>query len=389
MQTCHSPEALAAYRHKPPHAPGREAVEAHVAACEACRDVVLLLGVSAGTEPAPLPEEVLVRLDGLKIHRTRWSWGVAAAALLLALPLAWAVWQRQDRSRPEPQVPAIPLRSAVPGFPAGPLGSPDAGRACLAPGAELVVQAGGRVGIEGNRRIRAEAGIFWVEVDRGEPLGMDLPGAFLSLREGLLAVALPPSRKAGWLLGEAWAGEPSAVVSVLRGEAELKMPGADVRRLGSGRRLIVGFGDCREEALPEREMTSLQEARLQAIASIPGQEARGGLPGASSASPWRWVTVLSGREAHAEVGLTFGMDGGWYQWVPGMAALTPAPREFVEVLWDGERLTGRVNGVPCLREDPRRLKAVLRPGDREAWGVSVWGGAATVARSTLQQDAGR
>lgn len=358
---CPEPADFAAYQDGALKPDRREALERHWETCAPCRDFLRLLG-QAAEEPAVVP----------------WRWATAAA-LLVSVVLGW-VLQRQAATPSGGELRPVPVQVHAAGrFPQGLLEARQASLARLMDGAEIVLQAPSRVRVEGARRLRAEAGTFWVEVTAGASLTVDLPGATLLLRRGALAVSLPESRQASWLLPEALAEDASAKVWVLRGDAELSATGT---LLPAMTRLEMGPAGWTQAPCPPAEILEMTKAMALAAASAPGLEVVPDLPVPAA---YRWVVALSGRDPSAEVALTFGTEAGWHRWVAGLGAFPPSAREVLEVIWDGRGFTGRLNGVPLVSVARDRVGGFLLPAERPRWGISVRGGAATVVRSILQE----
>lgn len=340
---CLDPEVLAAYREGALPASEHEAVQAHAAACPACRQVLRFL---AGRRVAP--------------RRTAWRWA-AAAALLIAVS-GWGLLRGE--------APVSPPPSAPPRVAALPEGALDR-TAYLVPGLDLVLDAGARVQAEG-RRLRLDSGRIWLDV--AEPATLEVQGKLLEIRDAAVAARVAAAPKSAWLFREALAGEEIlAEIWVLRGKA-------------AGRKLRLVSGTWQEGRSTAQEIMALDQARALALASLPGREApAAGLQ--DSFRPWRWVTVLADRQATTELGLRFAVAGDWYRWIAGTATMPPKPREIVELAWDGTWLTGRVDGIPVFSEARGNLKSVLRAEKDASWGLSAWGGRVTVAKSTFVQEA--
>lgn len=344
--SCCPPETLALYREGALPVSGREAVEGHAAACRACRLALAVLEV-------PVRKPVL-----------HWA---AAAALLLSAVLGWHL--------SHPAKPGVPPTAPEPALP-GVLEM----RTQLARGLDLVVEEG--------------AGRLWLEVSRAEPVVLELPGFGLSVKEGAVAASVG-TPKAAWFLREACADEATAALWVLRGEAEARV-GGKVMVVKAGRKLVRGPEGWREEAVTDQEVADLRKARGLAVSALAGRELVPAGLRLSAGSPstrsgleplpaWRWVTVLKERDPATEVGLTLGVEGGWQQWVLGLGAMSPAPREVVvEVVWDGERLSGRIDGALRFSAGRDQLRHVLSPAASSGWSISAWGGPVTVAKSVLQ-----
>ena len=66
-----------------------------------------------------------------------------------------------------------------------------------------------------------------------------------------------------------------------------------------------------------------------------------------------------------------------------MAGGSALPREVLEVLWDGERLRGRLDGRLLFSASAGEMDRVLKPVAGGRWEISVWGGEATIARSRM------
>ncbi len=395
---CLRPETLAAYQEGRLQVSEAETLEQHALACSRCQDLLLLLGNALDAEGLPVSSASLGRLKTLS--RGQWPWkAVAAALLLMAAGAAWlALDPRQHQVEGGARAKA-PEGMAV--LPEGPIGNPDLPSASLSRGVDLLLDRGARaVWAAAGRRLHAEAGSLWLEVSRGEPLRLELPGATLTLDRGSLAVFLPelPPQRLGWLLREARAAEASeGKVWILDGEAVAKTSGRTLP-LGPGTRLLLpGAGKgWQKQPCPPGEMEALREARCRAAASLPGRELLAGSACLTEESPslamdggappsFRWVSVLSGRHPSTEVGLSFRVEGSWYQWPVGLGAEPPRAREVLEVTFDGERVTGRVNGRISFSTDREGLAKVLMPSGRSSWGVSAWGGRVNLTRSTIQE----
>lgn len=403
---CYPSEILAAYQEGTLPAPQHEAFERHAVVCKACRDTLLGLGVAREpAEAVALPETTLQELSRLApalrsiLPRRRL---VAAAVVLASAALAWLALRPAKPSSLDRRPSAA--TTMVGAFPRGLLGSTVEPRAYLADGSELLLQAGAWIHVEETgRRLQGQAGTFWVEVRRGEPLILKLPGGALTLHRGTLAVRISQAAPASWirLLPEARAGEkPSAEVWVLEGEVDIgtgsRIPALSKLLLQSN---ALGW---RQEAVPEAEVLALRRAQALAAASVPGREiipagSRLSLSGAQAVQgsgreapgAYRWVTTLAQRGETTEVGLSFAVAGAWHEWVVGLQAIPrTAPNvdpEVVELLWDGRQVIGRVNGVPRFAADLDRAQDCLKPAARPGWGIRAWGGAVTVAQSRLQE----
>lgn len=396
---CTDPEILAAYQTGALSPASSEALERHAASCRPCREALLLLGTRHG--PLPVAQAVVDRLKTLSPQpaiplRARLS---IAACLLLALGAgAWA-WHRQPSAAPGPGDREAGKPALLPeGFRGSMATGDGAPEAWLARGAEVLLDQAADLSLEGpGRRIHAKAGRFWVEVSRGEAAVVAMPGATLTLQQGTLAVSLSQSR-AAWspLLREVQAAEEaSGQVWVLEGQAQARL-GDRLVALKTGDGLSLSSRGWDPVRASEADMASWWEARASVAASLPGRALFStGIPldgrtpsiAASGEAPpaYRWVTVLTGRDADTEVGLTLGVEGAWYQWPTGLASRPRRPREVLEVTWDGERLLGRVNGRLSLSASREELGKVLIPVGTDAWGVSVWSGKAVVSRSVLQE----
>ncbi len=394
---CPVPETLSAYQAEGLPPGEREATEAHLSDCQACREALLLMGdVQEIPSPPPLPQRELRRLQALGVPALRWRGRIAAAALL-ACAGAWVAKEQVQDPAHSPPVGAARAPAARVGFPLGPLGSPKAPTAWLAPGAELLLEAGARVTSLPARRLRAEAGTFWLEAS-GEPVTLEVGELTLNLAHCAIALRSWSPRSSasqGFLLKEALAEEASlSELFVLRGEAEARQ-GSGILRLGTGAKLLLSLRRCVQQAAGAEELQALARAREKALVGVPGldlvpSERRVSGTGGSfrggerNPSAYRWITVLKGRDPSTELELTVGTRGSWRQWVLGLAARPPVPREVVELTWDGERLSARLNGESLHsagREELRTLRVAGQPG----WALSVWGGAVTLERSKLQE----
>lgn len=188
MEPCPLPETLGAYIERRLPAPETEEAEAHLAACPACRDAVLLLSRLRASPAA------------------RFGWPAAAAALLLlALSVAWT---RRDR-------PAPPASAPVPSGDTTLL----VGRAT-----SVTLRAGSRW--EGLRLLEGAA---WIE-DPGEPLSILVPGGAVQLTRASLRIEVLPAKAAVWIR-DAWAADASVRIWVRDGSAELKRPDGSIEKL--------------------------------------------------------------------------------------------------------------------------------------------------------------
>ncbi len=400
---CYDPGTLAAYQDGALATTFREAVEGDAESCLRCQGLLFLLGAATDeTLPAPSVEGPWDALLALAPRRAptvrRWTWGVAAALLLLALAVGRMARGPGDRST-APETTGSMAGEASSGFPEGILGAgPGASRDYLARGTSLLLGEDARVRVSGKgRSLRAEAGTFWLEASGPREIQVALPDTRLTLKEASLAVSiLPLAKEAGsWLVREALAGEGTyATVWVLEGQIDLDQ-GDRRRHAVAGTKLVEKPGGTGwvQANLSEKERTDLEESRLRAATAAgsallpPGLRlagtgntacAQGGIP-----PSYRWVTVLVDRGPTTELGLTLGAAGRWYRWVPSLAGHSPKPQEVVEIVWDGETLTGRVNGRRELTVDRSGLDRILSVVSRPAWELAVWGGSVTVARSTL------
>lgn len=381
---CPLPGEISAYQEGALPPAESERLERHGLDCLRCREALLLLGSADGG--VELPEDALRCLAGIRAKPLR-LWRAAAAALLLALGLGW--WLRPEAPQSPRSVPIPAPTEAGRAFPSGRL---EAGT-YLAAGADLLLAPGARAASEGSRRLRPETGMLWLEVSRGEPATLLLPGAVLTLDRGAVAVSLPKAQGLAFL-SEAWAGEePSARVWVLWGEAELEA-GDHRSRLEGGMHLSP------EGWLPtpagDAGLAALEAARQSALLSLPGRAVfvpglalSGRHPEARASGwdggPYRWATAITQRDPATELRVTLAAGGRWFDWTAGLASRPPRARELVEVVWDGEWLTGRVDGRVVFSADAARAGEVLEQASREGWGLGVWGGSATVAQSTLQE----
>ena len=237
------------------------------------------------------------------------------------------------------------------------------------------------------------------------PILLQLPAGGAALVTGSVAVevlrapAATASASSVWkgFLESAWAGEdaPSVLLWVLEGGVEVLAEGKPLR-VAPGSKLAwvrtgAGMG-WRRESPAFSETGELQRRRMLAAAALPVRDllpagsrlaesrVSGGL---DSPVRYRWVTELKARDASGEVGLTLPVEGGWVQWVVGLAGTPPGEREVVEVTWDGRQFRGRVNGRTVLVLGKDRLRDILRPVSA-GWGLQVWGGGVTVVRSGLR-----
>ncbi len=364
---CPGDEILAALPEGHLPAPEREAVERHAAACARCRELLLLSSVG---------REVTLEIP----RRPAWRWRAAAAALLLAG--GWALLH--------PPAPLEPGAASPPGgdFPAGLLGGPNA-VAYLHPGIDLLLEGGGRVQCDpGARRLRAEAGRFWLGTGGGEGLTLDIAGTSLVLKDATVAVTLPhrPPTQAWQILLREAAADPDKApcVDVLEGAVLL-----EGKAVPAGTRLQqeAGGKGWRGQPASQDELAALREARLTLLLALPGSPVS--LGGRRVPRTYRWVTTLLSRNASTEVGLTLGVPdaagASWYRWVAGLAKGSPGRQEVLEATWDGKRLTGRLNGVTLFSAERGALGQLLRPVEGGAWTLSVWGGSAVVERSMIQE----
>ncbi len=384
---CPDLAALSAYQDGALEIQSREAIEGHAASCLRCRNLLLALGTATDESlPAPPP----LAASRLLRPRPGWPWA-AAAALLLALS-GW-VALRTGGQAPKGTLAGDRATRSRKGFPAGLLSA----GAYLDQGAELLAAQGARVSSLGpGRRLRAEAGTLWLEVGRGEPVVLELPGAVATLRCGRIAVTLAPKPRESWLLRDSFASErdPETSLWVLEGQVEFSGPGEPMT-LSAGERLTWEDASWRRCPMTPEERARLDLARDQAAASVPGASlacpglrlsAERNAAAAQERVPasYRWVTVLSRRDPPTELALTLGIGDRWHRWVVNLAGLPGQAREQVEVLWDGTWLTGRVNGRTVFSEGRDRLDRVLSQAEGP-WTVSVWGGGATVDSCVLQE----
>ncbi len=402
---CPPPGTLSAYQAGLLEEAPREALESHAGTCPACQEALLLLG-AAGQAPQdpPLPETVYARLESLRpATGSPFRFWRAAAAVLLAALGFWLLPAKSPPPRGEAgsDHPKSPAGGEARSFPRGRLDAGRESRAFLASGAELLLEPGARAACEaGSRGLRLEGGTCWLEVTRGEAAALRLPRGELVLERGLAKVtlaALPQAVSWHWLLGEAQAEETSqATVWVMEGEATIR-EGGRVLRTGPGRRLSLTSRGWQEAPCTPEESEGLWEARSAAAAALAGRallpagsrldgnaprlQAEGSFPAA-----YRWVTVLQERSAATEVRFVLPADGTWHSWTAALAGRSPAPREVVEVVWDGEFLRGRLNGRPVFSVGRESLAGTFTPVARGgAWGISVWGGSVTVEKSVLEE----
>lgn len=377
---CPDPETLAAYRVGGLPAADREKLEDHGVSCAACQEILVYLG------HAEAPPSSVVRLP--------WRW-VAAAVLLLAA----GGWLASRQGRQPESLRTADKQPPPPALPAGLLGDPGAPRGYLASGVDLLLEPGASLRTEeGRRHLQAAAGTFWLEA-WDEPVTVALPQATLILTRGVLRVSIPRPASQAWLLGSAWAEEGVPQVEILEGAAELKAGTIRILLQAGTRCALEGAPErWAPSPLPEREILALAFRRADLAAALAGEALlEPGLvlgKGRSSAGSshvvppaYRWVTVLSGREASTEVGMTLGLSpsGAWYQWPVGLTVKPPLPREVIEVLWDGRTLRGRVGGRTVFALARDQVGDALNPVPGGAWGISVWGGSAVVERSVLQE----
>lgn len=93
---CPDPETLAAYIDDRLSAPDRAAVEAHLADCDACREVVVdtvatMPEVDATTPPLETPMSASITLPSSTARKARARWLTAAGAGVLLAGAGWAV----------------------------------------------------------------------------------------------------------------------------------------------------------------------------------------------------------------------------------------------------------------------------------------------------------
>lgn len=331
---CPSDEALAALPEGRLEAGEREAVERHAAGCPRCRRLLLLAGTAR--EPG---------------RTSAWIWKAAAAVLLLAGGWAW-LGRRDPSSVPTP--------------------APSA--SWMSQGVDLVLEKGARIsGDPAGRRLRVETGRLWMSAGGEEPVTLEAGGIRLTLKAGQVAVQAPEAPR-DLLMREAGAAEGVPVAWVLEGTAWL-----DGRSLPAGSSVL----ENREiRTFPESEAQALRKARMAALLALPGTAVGSEVP-----SAYRWVNVLKARRESTEVGLVLGIPGpsgpSWYRWVVGLARGGSGSEEVLEAAWDGNRLTGRLNGVTVFSAGRRELDRMLLPVEPGGWQVSVWGGAASVESSRM------
>lgn len=400
--SCPGPGVLSSYRSGLLDEPSREALERHAEACAACQDALWVLGASLETgEPDPLSEATLDRLVALARRRParRWgSWPAAAAAALLLAAAGWHILDSSDRPARETsrnQRARLPVPETLP---EGRLEAGAHPRACLAAGIDLLLEPGARILSEpGGRHLRAEAGACWLSVTRGPAATLALPEGFLELERGTVHVSLPPARAVSCLLQEAFADEATGTcIWILEGSAVLRA-GNRVLRPAGGRALVRTPEGWMEEACTLEVMAALRASRASLAAALPGRglvTAGFRLDAATPEARWagaepaayRWVTVLQDRTAATELKFVFPAGGGWHAWTAALAGRPPAAREVLELIWDGEHLHGRLNGMPVFAVAREDLSKAFGPGEGDgAWRISVWGGSATVAQSVLQE----
>ncbi len=379
MDACPDPEILAAYQEgRLPEGEAR-AFEAHAAGCLDCRQALRLMA-EASAKP-------------LSLHPRgrRLAW---AAAALLLMAVAWGLRSRSYLSQPPPSVP-----HAAPGaLPAGILGASAVPVAYLVPGSELVLEAGARLEVrEGGHDLRPLGGKSWLRAWGGAPLRLEMPGGRFILRQGFVQVSLPPPPAWSGLLRSAQA-ETQGPVEMVVLEGVLEGEGAG--RFGRATRLRLEEGGWRAGPLPETEVDGLRGEIARTLARFPGREVfpeglrvpGGGIRSQAllpASAAYRWVTVLASRSRETELGLTLALPDPhgrvtWHEWVVGLAASGTGSPQVVEVSWDGERLSGRVDGVLRFSALPGSGR-LLRPAAAGGWGLTVWGGEVVLGRSVLQE----
>lgn len=370
--TCPDLETLAAYREGRQSEAIREALTSHAAVCGRCRELLW-----QGD-----PE--------LRTRRSARDLAYAAAVLLALGASVWVLGRPGRGSAPDPTLPRMPVPSA-----AGFLGSREAPEAFLGRGVDILVEQGGRLafGRQG-LEARLEAGGAWLEADGAEPLALALPSGTLLLRRGVVHVELASSASLGsWALASAWAVSPARVaIRLLEGDAEFQ-DGIRIWPIPGGTCAILGEGQAVSRTpLSKPEIEALVSRRLGLVSALPGrdllgaqslsdgQRARAG--GRAPSAGYRWVLVLRKRQASSELGVTFPVDGVWYQWVLGLAGRPPRARETVALCWDGESLRISLDGRRVLRVPREKLRELLRPAP-EGWEVAVWGGRVRIDQAIL------
>lgn len=315
MEPCPLPETLGAYLE---HRVAESEIEAHLAACPACRETVL-------------------HLSRLRVHPLSRLWIPAAAAALLLAVVALNWTPRSATVLPPAATPESPATVVLLG---------QASSAALKPGGRMELRSG---------LLHLLEGALWIE-DPGEPLEIRLPGGALEILEArLLVEVLPPKRETAWIREARAEGAPEVRVWVESGAATLKLENGERKPFGPGGEAPSWRGEGRWRPAP----------------SLPARVRDGCWALKEDASVWE--AVLRRLDPSASVGVRFRSGGKLWEVPLGRVLLEAPGRLRVRVETAGGKVRIRAGSYETFAGAATDLVKRLEPVQGEP-GLRAWGG---------------
>lgn len=338
----------------------RAPLGSHLSSCVSCRKDLAALGLAP---PAPPSPEAFRRWRALLPLRRRTWVPYAAAAAVLVLAGGWTLRSTGGRSSRSSlsshPIPAGPIVSEARLPQPGVLSSSASLQEwVLGPTSEAALAPLSRGGLSQDGRFRLEEGRAWVE-SSGDPIRISLAGwdGALEVSDGAVGLAVRPAR-VSFQMGEAWAGEESWGITVVRGNVK-----AGDRILSAGESL--GSGAPKEDfrgwkALPKAEGAFRDSARALQEAGVPPS--------------YTAEFMVRKKQVEAEGALRFRAGGKAWEFLLGEQMPSSGwVRVRLEVSPARVRLLA--GGRECLAAAPERLGALIYPSDAgEALAVRAWGG---------------
>lgn len=336
----------------------RDALTAHLLACEDCLGLVASL-----------------RKSGAPAARPAWRPLAAAAALLVAMAAAWALAPGEDPAAPAP----LPHAAAAPVSPR--LGSDlPAGISHLEPGL-LVDLREGRLTLAAPRRLEMAWGQARIEHLGGGPLSLALPAGSLEGKGPWVArVDAPRPEKVALWCREALAAEaPASVVSVEEGVLTFRpADGGPCVEVPAGRRLrsVAGATPGLEAWTPPTP-PGLRTWRGEALAALLGGNTR--LDGGHTGRAWplplppssAYVLEVEIRPLpDSRIALAVPLLGSLRLWQLSGAECAPGGVRRLAVGVLGAGAWGAVDGTPLWQSGD--AASSLDPAPAPA-GLRVWG----------------